>query len=289
MNKEDRILIHSAMENLASSSMKAAKAISQTAEKAKALAKEIERNDLFEKWLESLDVPLMDWQKEILRVACTQPHKKLYISMPKGYGRQMTLNLIEQYKQMIKGEKEMDKWTLNEAKLIKEDGKYYITTTYTHETDTDIREVVVKKVPLPLNDRPDVEKRTNGLYFNNKRGCFDTSRYIVDLGYGKLYVPDRNAPEELYVEEVVEEKLKEMTLEEIEQKLGFQVKIVKKKHPIKSIELCEKCKYSGTKCFREDCTRCPMYRLDSSKNSYRPCKCIDINEGDPCPYFKEAK
>ena len=64
----------------------------------------MDRNELFEKWVNSLDIPLMAWQKEVLRVACTEPGKELYISMPRNFGRFVTLKLIEQFEQMIKGE-----------------------------------------------------------------------------------------------------------------------------------------------------------------------------------------
>lgn len=65
------------------------------------------KNELFENWLNSLDIPLMAWQKAALRFICTQPHGELYISMPRNYGRFIVLKLAEQYKRMIEGEKEM--------------------------------------------------------------------------------------------------------------------------------------------------------------------------------------
>lgn len=65
------------------------------------------KDELFEKWLKSLDIPLMAWQKEALRFICTQPHGELYISMPRNYGRFIVLKLVEVYKEMIEGEKEM--------------------------------------------------------------------------------------------------------------------------------------------------------------------------------------
>lgn len=84
-----------------------------------------------------------------------------------------------------------------------------------------------------------------------------------------------------------EEVPKKMTLEEIEKKLGHKVEIVEA--PIKTSNLCDKCKYNGMRCFHNDCTKCPLYEKENPKRGYRPCKCIDIKKGDPCPYFEEAK
>ena len=64
----------------------------------------MDKNELFERWIKAIDIPLMAWQKEVLRIACTEPDKKLYISMPRNYGRFVVLKLVEQFEQMIKGE-----------------------------------------------------------------------------------------------------------------------------------------------------------------------------------------
>lgn len=78
------------------------------------------------------------------------------------------------------------------------------------------------------------------------------------------------------------EPAKEMTLEEIEEKLGHKVKVVTEKVvPIKNIETCEKCKYSSIthKCATIHCNTCRMYSGG--------CKCMSIMPGSACPYFEE--
>ena len=82
-----------------------------------------------------------------------------------------------------------------------------------------------------------------------------------------------------------EEEVKEMTLEEIEAKLGHRVKVVTntKAHPIKR-EGCKKCKYGipqNSHCPTGDCNGCRM-------SGGRFCLCTTISPNDPCPYFEEA-
>ncbi len=58
--------------------------------------------------------------------------------------------------------------------------------------------------------------------------------------------------------------------------------------PIKSKDLCERCKYFfGRACGAIDCSACEM--RDDLKDGYMRCKCWDIDFNTPCPYFKEAE
>lgn len=83
-----------------------------------------------------------------------------------------------------------------------------------------------------------------------------------------------------------EENVKEMTLEEIEAKLGHRVKVVskEKKNPIKRRELCRRCKYGTGRgiCALGSCPSCVLRDCDGC------CKCNKIPYGDLCPYFEEA-
>ena len=87
-----------------------------------------------------------------------------------------------------------------------------------------------------------------------------------------------------------EEEVKEMTLEEIEKKLGHRVKVVtnEKKAPIKGSGAngcCDKCRWSvghsDCRAYRRCSDGCP-HRGENGK-----CKCLTITLGDPCPYFEE--
>lgn len=51
--------------------------------------------------------------------------------------------------------------------------------------------------------------------------------------------------------------------------------------PIKTQELCEKCKYAfGDYCIGGGCTVCLMNTNDKNR-----CKCLTIKKGQDCPYF----
>ena len=54
---------------------------------------------------------------------------------------------------------------------------------------------------------------------------------------------------------------------------------------IKSKDLCERCEYSYfLHCFERGCNRCCGCEMEGGDK----CKCIAIQVGTPCPYFKEA-
>lgn len=85
------------------------------------------------------------------------------------------------------------------------------------------------------------------------------------------------------------EPAKEMTLEEIEAKLGHRVKVIstdttKSETPTKTVKLCTRCKYGNGKgiCAFGNCPSCVLRDCDGR------CKCNKIPYGDPCPYFEEV-
>lgn len=214
--------------------------------------------------------------------------------MPRCTGRKLTLKLVEQYKkleeQMKKEKKDMateqknkEKWTLKDVKLVEEDGKYYLTTKYDLETDTDIREVTVDRVPLPLDYRPVISEECEDLWSDNRCVAMPPTHF-VSIGYGKMRIPERKEP--FYFEKVKLEKVQELTLEEIEKRLGFKVKVVSEKKVYIKGRDCKKCRYNCRNCGiikhgPKHCFTCKM------RNSRDFCKCTDINNGEPCPYFEE--
>lgn len=91
-----------------------------------------------------------------------------------------------------------------------------------------------------------------------------------------------------------EEEIKEMTLEEVEQKLGHRVKIVKSV-AIKGVD-CIRCAHhvGHSKCppfrkraedDRKDCDNCKK----TLGLTNCPCSIIYAKDGEPCPYFEEEK
>ena len=91
-----------------------------------------------------------------------------------------------------------------------------------------------------------------------------------------------------------EEEVKEMTLEEIEKKLGHKVKVVSsdpttKYYQIKSDDLCDSCKYSSgnSGCLGVVCDDCKVRQ--SAPRCGSSCPCNMVPDGAPCPYYEEDK
>lgn len=116
----------------------------------------------------------------------------------------------------------MEKRTIKSAKLYTEDGKYYLGIVYNIETDHTIEELWIPKVRLPIeNARIESELVSS---FNNR--CFT-------LDYGDLlHLPleDRESDQGSFTfkETLVKELPEDLTIEEIEKRLGYKVRIVNK-------------------------------------------------------------
>ena len=170
-----------------------------------------------------------------------------------------------------------NKCELKDLGLVKDGdtNEYYLTATYRVEDEREIREVTIPKIKLPVvQDSLMVDIDTK-----SRRILPDVS---VAMGFGQLDVEyDKNG--RWYHEIIIKEKVHEMTLEEIEKKLGYKVKVVseKKEVRIKGRD-CDKCKFSyGNDCAFALCNKCP--NRTSGK-----CNCGRVKSGDVCPYFKEA-
>lgn len=106
-----------------------------------------------------------------------------------------------------------DKWLLTDLKFQKgSDGMYYLAAKYRVEEEHRIKECIFPKIILPVDEyhAPLIHLST----------CDDGRS--IDIGFGDLPVP---VPP---IEKVIEEKVQELTIEEIEKKLGYKVKIVAK-------------------------------------------------------------
>lgn len=106
----------------------------------------------------------------------------------------------------------MNEGKLRNVTLYKDRHNYCLRTEYTY-TDSlgNIRELVIPKVVLPISNCPQI----------NYNKWEDIPRSI-NLGFGDLPVYD----EFIVTDNIVEYAVKEMTLEEIEEKLGHKVKII---------------------------------------------------------------
>lgn len=105
------------------------------------------------------------------------------------------------------------------------DGIYYLGAKYRVEDDKAVREVHIPKILLTVN-RSNVTIRRDDCY---REDFIHISHPEVDIGFG--YLPlciDDPCNMTYFTETVIEEKIHELTLDEIEKKLGYKVKIVNK-------------------------------------------------------------
>jgi hypothetical protein len=110
------------------------------------------------------------------------------------------------------------KTTLKKVKLVKDGGYgYALDVTYTIETPECVQELNIPRVWLPIQNS-DIQICTDPDYIYGGQEC------RADIGFGFQNIGFRN--EHAFILTTIETKTKEMTLEEIEKKLGHKVKIV---------------------------------------------------------------
>lgn len=97
-------------------------------------------------------------------------------------------------------------------------GSYAIDITYRHtDSEGNVDIISITNLPITINNYASIEHDTSTF-----RGCFGTT---IDLGFGRLNfhpILTRYNTRRIYT------ATKEMTLEEIEKKLGYKIKIVNK-------------------------------------------------------------
>jgi hypothetical protein len=116
-----------------------------------------------------------------------------------------------------------DHVTITSLELHKNEVGYYLSAKFKIEDERSIKELDIPKIGLPVAQK--------GFCIRTEYSSLDLRDLMyIDFGFGELRVlPTKdNGKEVLFTERVIEEKTKEMTLEEIEKKLGHKVKIVSK-------------------------------------------------------------
>ena len=108
---------------------------------------------------------------------------------------------------------------LRHVSLKHDDAGYFLSLVYRLEDDKSVELIKLPRVRLPLKMN-DIKLRTDS------DGFMSVMEADVGFGYTRLYPDKQHA---CYTIETVTTKTKEMTLEEIEKKLGHKVKIVSDK------------------------------------------------------------
>lgn len=112
---------------------------------------------------------------------------------------------------------------LKNIELFEEAGQYYLKLKYILEDEHSVRELEIPKVKIQVN---------KNLYphINCISQTIGDSIYDLYAGYGDCLpiLPGETAEANhvYYTEKIIKEKRKEMTVAEIEKKLGYKIKIV---------------------------------------------------------------
>jgi hypothetical protein len=114
---------------------------------------------------------------------------------------------------------EDEEFYLTKLELFKdEDDEYFFSATYHLEDDFGIKEIHFPKILAPISQT----------YIEVTDAGRDWAE--VDLGGDvKTYAYCGGEHNAIFTETVIEEKVHEMTMDELEKKLGYKVKIVNKK------------------------------------------------------------
>lgn len=94
---------------------------------------------------------------------------------------------------------------------------YYLSACYRVENEAGVKDIYIPKMELPID--------TRGVRINFD---YETGSHTCSIGIGPLRMCQNSAGHYMW-EQVIEEKTHEMTLEEIEEKLGYKVKLVTSK------------------------------------------------------------
>lgn len=107
--------------------------------------------------------------------------------------------------------------------LFKEDDTYFFAATYRLEDDFGIREIHFPRIVAPIS--------TSYIAITSGNYGRDGADYaMVNLGNDvNTYAYCGGKHNVIFTETVIEEKVHEMTMDELEKKLGYKVKIVNKK------------------------------------------------------------
>lgn len=118
----------------------------------------------------------------------------------------------------------MKKSELKDIQFYEEDGLYYLRLKYILEDDKFIKELEIPKVRVPFNpfSFPEFSSRVYDDFHHIELVNLHTSSGSLSLYPGET----SKANHVYYTFKILKEKTTEMTVEEIEKKLGYKIKIV---------------------------------------------------------------
>lgn len=128
----------------------------------------------------------------------------------------------------------MTRQTVKEARLYEENDNFYLDLRYEIEDADQIREVHIPKVRIPL-EFANLEHTYESVYRGMSEtttlslpykdlGCYRGTAWFLNDDGEELVRPGTH-----FAIKIIKEKKTDMTIEEIEAKLGYKIRIVNKK------------------------------------------------------------
>ena len=120
-----------------------------------------------------------------------------------------------------------NKCSLKDAQIYIQDGSRYLKLVYEYEDSYGIHELTIPQVEFPFGNR------LNLIYIHENNPALRrlSIRLCTEGDVTNVYLYDTKSDDGLvyYVDKIIKRKPKKMTIEEIEQKLGYKVEIVSSK------------------------------------------------------------
>jgi hypothetical protein len=107
--------------------------------------------------------------------------------------------------------------TVKELYLYKDNDKYYLSAVFGYEDKNGIYEMSVPRIEFPMSFDCTMDLTIYDAYYQNEA--------TIDFGFGKFNVLPFDGKDKYYKLTCLEEKVHEMTLDEIEKELGYKIKL----------------------------------------------------------------
>ena len=116
---------------------------------------------------------------------------------------------------------------LKDAQIYIQDGSRYLKLVYEYEDGYGIHELTIPQVEFPFDNRLDLTY----ICENNPKLQRLAIRLCTVGDFANVYLYDTKSHDGLvyYVDKIIKRKPKKMTIDEIEQKLGYKIEIVSSK------------------------------------------------------------
>ena len=116
---------------------------------------------------------------------------------------------------------------LKDAQIYMLDGSRYLQLVYQYEDEVGIHELTIPQVEFPFGNRLNLKH----IYETNPALRRVSIRLCTEGDVANVYLHDTKSSDGMvyYLDRIVKYKPKKMTIEEIEQKLGYKIEIVSSK------------------------------------------------------------